>query len=53
MQCALAVAVQVVHLLRQVAAVVQVVFHKVGLGLPILALLEQVAQLLLVAIPMV
>jgi hypothetical protein len=38
MQFALAVAVQVAHLLRQVAAVEQVVFHKVGLGLQILAL---------------
>jgi len=37
MQYALAVAVQVVHLLKQVAVVVLVVFHKVGLGLQILA----------------
>jgi hypothetical protein len=39
MQCALAVVVQVAHLHKQVAVAVQVVFHKVGLGLQILALL--------------
>jgi hypothetical protein len=38
MQFALAVAVQVAHLLKQVAVVVQVVIHKAGLGLQILAL---------------
>jgi hypothetical protein len=37
MQSALAVAVQVAHLLRQVAVVEQVVFLLVGLGLQILA----------------
>jgi hypothetical protein len=38
MQSALAVAVQVVHLLRQVVAVEQVVIPLAGLGLQILAL---------------
>jgi hypothetical protein len=53
MQCALAVAVQVVHLLRQVAVVVQVVIRKAGLTLQTVALLEQVAQLLQVVHQMV
>jgi hypothetical protein len=38
MQCASAVAVQVAHLHRQVAVVVQVGIPLVGLGLQILAL---------------
>jgi hypothetical protein len=37
MQSALAVVVQVAHLRKQVAAVEQVAFHKVGLGQLILA----------------
>jgi hypothetical protein len=53
MQCALAVAVQVVHLLRQVAVVVQVVIRKAGLTLQTVALLEQVEQLLQVVLQMV